>query len=68
MPVQTRYARNKDVTIAYETFGDLATGEPLLLFMGQRAVDQVRLAQEGERVPGPAGPEQAELHHPGHAR
>lgn len=34
MPVQTRYARNKDVTIAYETFGDLAAGEPLLLMTG----------------------------------
>jgi len=30
----TRYATNDDVTIAYETFGDLATGEPLLLIMG----------------------------------
>ncbi len=30
----TEYARNKDVSIAYETFGDLATGEPLLLIMG----------------------------------
>ena len=34
MPVQTRYAHNKDVTVAYETFGDLATGEPLLLITG----------------------------------
>lgn len=34
MPVQTQYACNKDVTIAYETFGDLAAGEPLLLMMG----------------------------------
>lgn len=34
MPVQTQYARNKDVTIAYETFGDLAAGEPLLLITG----------------------------------
>jgi pimeloyl-ACP methyl ester carboxylesterase len=29
-----RYARNGDVRIAYESFGDLATGEPLLLVMG----------------------------------
>ncbi len=34
VPVQTQYARNKDVTIAYETFGDLAAGEPLLLITG----------------------------------
>ena len=34
MPVETRYAHNKDVTVAYETFGDLATGEPLLLITG----------------------------------
>ncbi len=34
MPAQTQYTRNKDVTIAYETFGDLAAGEPLLLVMG----------------------------------
>ena len=34
MPVQTRYAHNKDVTVAYETFGDPATGEPLLLITG----------------------------------
>ena len=34
MPVQTRYAHNKDVTIAYETFGDPAAGEPLLLITG----------------------------------
>ena len=34
MPVQTQYAHNKDVTIAYETFGDLATSEPLLLITG----------------------------------
>src|SRR5579863_2901866 len=34
MPVQTRYAQNKDVTVAYETFGDLAAGEPLLLING----------------------------------
>lgn len=30
----TRYARNGDIEIAYESFGDLATGEPLLLIMG----------------------------------
>src|SRR5690349_14649910 len=29
-----RYARNGEVEIAYETFGDLAGGEPLLLVMG----------------------------------
>ncbi len=29
-----RYARNGDVRIAYETFGDIANGEPLLLVMG----------------------------------
>jgi pimeloyl-ACP methyl ester carboxylesterase len=34
MPVQTQYAENKDVTIAYETFGDPAAGEPLLLITG----------------------------------
>jgi pimeloyl-ACP methyl ester carboxylesterase len=34
MPVQTQYAHNKDVTVAYEAFGDPATGEPLLLIMG----------------------------------
>jgi pimeloyl-ACP methyl ester carboxylesterase len=34
MPVQTRYAHNKEVTVAYETFGDPATGEPLLLISG----------------------------------
>lgn len=34
MPPQTRYARNGDVSIAYETFGDLESGEPLLLIMG----------------------------------
>src|SRR5580698_1541400 len=28
MAVQTEYTHNKDVTIAYETFGDLASGEP----------------------------------------
>lgn len=30
----TRYATHHDVAIAYETFGDLTTGEPLLLIMG----------------------------------
>ncbi|MEN5075139.1 alpha/beta hydrolase [Isoptericola cucumis] len=30
----TRYATHDDVTLAYETFGDLETGEPLLLIMG----------------------------------
>jgi pimeloyl-ACP methyl ester carboxylesterase len=34
MAPQTRYARNGDVSIAYETFGDTAEGEPLLLIMG----------------------------------
>jgi pimeloyl-ACP methyl ester carboxylesterase len=34
MAAQTEYTHNKDVTIAYETFGDLASGEPLLLIMG----------------------------------
>ncbi|MEK6439095.1 alpha/beta fold hydrolase [Pseudonocardia sp. T1-2H] len=34
MAPQTRYARNGDVSIAYETFGDLDSGEPLLLIMG----------------------------------
>jgi pimeloyl-ACP methyl ester carboxylesterase len=34
MAPHTRYARNGDVSIAYETFGDTATGEPLLLIMG----------------------------------
>jgi pimeloyl-ACP methyl ester carboxylesterase len=29
-----RYAENADVRIAYETFGDLERGEPLLLIMG----------------------------------
>ncbi len=33
-PSPTRYARNGDVSVAYETFGDPATGEPLLLIMG----------------------------------
>jgi pimeloyl-ACP methyl ester carboxylesterase len=30
----TQYARNNEVTIAYETFGDLTAGEPLLLITG----------------------------------
>lgn len=34
MPPQTRYARNGDVSIAYETFGDLTAGVPLLGIMG----------------------------------
>ncbi len=34
MDENIRYARNGDVRIAYETFGDLAHGEPLLLIMG----------------------------------
>ncbi|MGF7239525.1 MAG: alpha/beta fold hydrolase [Frankia sp.] len=34
METPIRYARNGDVSIAYETFGDLTTGEPLLLIMG----------------------------------
>lgn len=34
MTPQTLYARNGDVAIAYETFGDPAHGEPLLLIMG----------------------------------
>jgi pimeloyl-ACP methyl ester carboxylesterase len=34
MPVQTRYAQNDGVTVAYETFGDPAAGEPLLLITG----------------------------------
>jgi pimeloyl-ACP methyl ester carboxylesterase len=29
-----RYARNGEVRLAYQTFGDTATGEPLLLVMG----------------------------------
>src|SRR3712207_914073 len=29
-----RYARNGDVRLAYESFGDVGTGEPLLLVMG----------------------------------
>jgi pimeloyl-ACP methyl ester carboxylesterase len=34
MPPETRYARNGDVSIAYETFGDLTSGVPLLAIMG----------------------------------
>jgi len=34
MPPTTRYASRGGVTIAYETFGDLRSGEPLLLIMG----------------------------------
>jgi pimeloyl-ACP methyl ester carboxylesterase len=34
MAPQIRYARNGDVSIAYESFGGLGTGEPLLLVMG----------------------------------
>jgi pimeloyl-ACP methyl ester carboxylesterase len=34
MPAQTQYAHNQAVTVAYESFGDLATGEPLLLISG----------------------------------
>jgi pimeloyl-ACP methyl ester carboxylesterase len=34
MAPETRYAHNGDVSIAYETFGDPGTGEPLLLVMG----------------------------------
>jgi pimeloyl-ACP methyl ester carboxylesterase len=34
MPPQTRYAKNGEVSIAYETFGDPATGVPLLGIMG----------------------------------
>jgi pimeloyl-ACP methyl ester carboxylesterase len=33
-PSPTRYARNGDVSIAYETFGDPSTGVPLLGIMG----------------------------------
>ena len=33
MSSQTQYAKNGEVSVAYETFGE-ATGEPLLLFMG----------------------------------
>ena len=34
MPPETRFARNGDVSIAYETFGDLGSGVPLLAIMG----------------------------------
>ena len=34
MPPPTLFARNGDVSIAYEIFGDLESGEPLLLIMG----------------------------------
>ena len=34
MSAETRYTQNKDVTMAYETFGDLVAGEPLLLITG----------------------------------
>ena len=34
MAPETRYAKNGDVSIAYETFGDPATGVPLLCIMG----------------------------------
>ena len=34
MGPQTQFTKNGDVTIAYETFGDPATGEPILLIMG----------------------------------
>jgi pimeloyl-ACP methyl ester carboxylesterase len=34
MAPQTRYARNGEVSIAYETFGHLDSGQPLLLIMG----------------------------------
>lgn len=34
MPPTAGYAHNGDVSIAYETFGDLTAGEPLLLIMG----------------------------------
>ena len=34
MPPETRYARAGDVSIAYETFGDVTTGTPLLGIMG----------------------------------
>lgn len=34
MNENVRYAHNGSVQIAYETFGDLTTGEPLLLVMG----------------------------------
>jgi len=34
MAPQTQYAGNGDVSLAYETFGDTAGGQPLLLIMG----------------------------------
>ena len=34
MPPETKYARNGDVSIAYETFGDPTSGVPLLGIMG----------------------------------
>ena len=34
MPPEIKYARNGDVSIAYETFGDLGSGVPLLGIMG----------------------------------
>lgn len=34
MAPETRFAKNADVSIAYETFGDPATGVPLLGIMG----------------------------------
>src|SRR5215217_5518887 len=34
MAPQIQYARNGDVSVAYETFGDTAEREPLLLIMG----------------------------------
>ncbi|MFE7505819.1 alpha/beta fold hydrolase [Promicromonospora sp. NPDC057488] len=34
MAATTRYARNGEVLLAYESFGDLTSGEPLLLIMG----------------------------------
>lgn len=34
MPSEIKYARNGDVSIAYETFGDIGSGVPLLGIMG----------------------------------
>lgn len=34
MPSEIKYARNGDVSVAYETFGDLGSGVPLLGIMG----------------------------------
>jgi len=34
MPAEIKYAKNGNVSIAYETFGDVATGVPLLGIMG----------------------------------